>query len=241
VLLELDGLRLLTDPVLSDRIGPLTRIVSSVEPEATERIDAVLLSHLHADHADVRSLKRIGRSVPVLAPPGAGRWLARRGFVNVRELRAGEEVDVGGVCVTATPAAHDGRRQPFGPTADAVGFVVRGSRSLYFAGDTDLFASMADVAASPDVALLPVSGWGSSLGPGHLDPDRAATAAALIAPHVAIPIHWGTLALPRPARRAPDPERPAREFARLVARRAPAVDVRVLAPGGRTELHERRI
>jgi L-ascorbate metabolism protein UlaG (beta-lactamase superfamily) len=238
VLLELDGLRVLTDPVLRDRVGPLTRIVPSVEPEAAERIDAILLSHLHADHADVPSLKRISRSAAVLAPHGAGRWLTRRGVSNVQQMRAGEELNVGGLSVTATPAEHDGRRQPFGPTGEPIGFVVRGSRSFYFAGDTDLFRDMAEVAASPDLALLPVWGWGSRLGPGHLDPDRAATAAALIAPRVAVPIHWGTFALARPARRARDPQRPAREFAALVARRAPNVDVRVLAPGARTEVRE---
>ena len=81
-----------------------------------------------------------------------------------------------------------------------------------------------------------MAGWGPTLGPGHLDPARAATAAALIAPRVAVPIHWGTLALwPRPLR-AKDPERPAREFASLVAQHAPDVEVRVLAPGERTEM-----
>ena len=86
------------------------------------------------------------------------------------------------------------------------------------------------------MALLPVWGWGASVGAGHLDPSSAAEAAALIAPSVAIPIHWGTFALARPARRAADPERPAREFAELTKRYAPAVDVRVLAPGERTTL-----
>jgi L-ascorbate metabolism protein UlaG (beta-lactamase superfamily) len=238
VLLELDGLRVLTDPVLRNRVGPLIRIGSPVGPEATERIDAVLLSHLHADHADIQSLRRIGRSVPVLAPHGAGRWLTRRGVANVRPMRAGDEVDVGGLAVTATPAAHDRRRWPLGPAGDPIGFVARGSRSFYFPGDTDLFPGMSDLAASPDLALLPVWGWGSKLGPGHLDPDRAATAAALIAPRVAVPIHWGTFALARPAKRIRDPERPAREFAALMRQRAPAVDVRVLAPGARTELGE---
>jgi L-ascorbate metabolism protein UlaG (beta-lactamase superfamily) len=107
---------------------------------------------------------------------------------------------------------------------------------VYFAGDTDLFAGMAELRGAVDVALLPVWGWGASVGAGHLDPKSAAEAAALIAPAVAIPIHWGTFALARPARRAPDPRRPAREFAELTKRYAPSVDVRVLAPGERMTL-----
>ena len=86
------------------------------------------------------------------------------------------------------------------------------------------------------MALLPVWGWGSKLGPGHLDPERAARAAAIIQPEVAIPIHWGTFALGRPARRPPDPAWPARRFAVLAAEYAPGVRVRVLAPGDRAPL-----
>jgi L-ascorbate metabolism protein UlaG (beta-lactamase superfamily) len=142
---------------------------------------------------------------------------------------------VGDVQVTATPADHDGRRTPLGPTAEAIGFVVRGSRCVYFAGDTDYFAAMGNLTGSVDVALLPVWGWGPTLGPGHLDPQRAAEVAALIAPRVAIPIHWGTFALGRPARRPTDPQQPAREFAALAKKRAPATEVRVLAPGETTE------
>jgi L-ascorbate metabolism protein UlaG (beta-lactamase superfamily) len=93
---------------------------------------------------------------------------------------------------------------------------------------------MADLAGSIGVALLPVSGWGATLGPGHLDAERAAQAAAMIAPRVAVPIHWGTLSPRRPMRRHPDPARPAHEFTTLVAQRAPGVEVRVLAPGDRT-------
>jgi L-ascorbate metabolism protein UlaG (beta-lactamase superfamily) len=231
ILIELDGVRLLTDPVLRTRIGPLVRIVPSADMESLAPVDCVLLSHLHADHTDVRSLREIGSAVPVLAPHPSAGWLARGGLRAVRELRPGEEVTIGAVRVIATAAVHDRRRRPLGPVADPIGYLVRGSSSVYFAGDTDLFPEMAELSGLVDVALLPVWGWGKSLGPGHLDPERAANAAALIAPKVAVPIHWGTFALGWPARPPDDPERPAREFAALVKTRAPAVDVRVLAPG----------
>jgi L-ascorbate metabolism protein UlaG (beta-lactamase superfamily) len=232
VLIELDGVRLLTDPVVRERVGPLVRIAPPVPPSALDGIDAVLLSHLHADHADPRSLRRV-RSPLVIAPRGSGRWLAKKRVAPaVREVVAGEEQVVDSVRVTATPATHDSRRWPLGPRAEPVGFVLRGKGgSAYFAGDTDLNQAMTDLAGSIDVALLPVSGWGPSLGPGHLDAERAAEAAAMIAPRVAVPIHWGTLSPRRPMRRHPEPARPPQEFARLVAERAPEVEVRVLAPG----------
>jgi L-ascorbate metabolism protein UlaG (beta-lactamase superfamily) len=141
------------------------------------------------------------------------------------------------VRIAATIAKHDPRRRPFGPRAQPVGYVIRGSSaSVYFAGDTDLFLDMAELRGSVNVALLPVWGWGPSIGPGHLDPQGAAAAAALIAPDVAIPIHWGTFALPRPVKRLADPGRPAREFQALTRRYAPSTDVRVLGPGERIAL-----
>jgi L-ascorbate metabolism protein UlaG (beta-lactamase superfamily) len=247
VLIEVGGVRVLTDPVLGPRVGPLVRVAPAVAPFAA--IDAVLISHLHGDHVDLPSLRRVASPL-VVAPRGAGGWLRRqlRGG-EVVELEAGDAIGLDGVRVEATPAEHDERRWPVGVRAKPLGFVVSapvplppGPRALgagapqtvYFAGDTDIFPEMEQLAGRIDVALLPVAGWGPKLGPGHLDPARAAAAAALIAPRVAIPIHWGTLAPPWPLKRHPEPARPPREFAELVAREAPAVEVRVLEPGERT-------
>ena len=235
-LIEMDGLRVLTDPMLRGRVGPLVRVAPPIAPDAARRTDVVLLSHLHADHADPASLRRIGPSATVVAPLGAGSWLRRRGLRDVRELRAGEGLDIGPLHVDATTATHARGRHRLGPAADPIGFTVRGSHGVYFAGDTDLFDEMSDLGGALDVALLPVWGWGSTLGPGHLDPSSAARAAALIGPRVAIPIHWGTFALPRPLRRHAADDKPAREFAALAAREAPGVEVRVLQPGERTTL-----
>jgi L-ascorbate metabolism protein UlaG (beta-lactamase superfamily) len=232
VLIEIDGVRVLTDPVLRRRVGPLVRVGPPPSPEAVRDIDAVLLSHLHHDHLDPASLRRVGAQV--LAPRGVGPWLRRRRVRDVRELRVGDSVDVGAVRVRALTATHDDRRLRLGPRADPLGFTVAGSCGVYFAGDTDLFDEMSRLAGTVDVALLPVWGWGTTLGPGHLDPERAARAAALISPRVAIPIHWGSLALPRLVRGSAGTDRPAREFVEFAARLAPSVEVRVLPPGGRT-------
>lgn len=236
VLLELGGARLITDPVLRSWVGPLRRQGAPPSPDIADGIDAVLISHLHADHADLPSLRRFRRDVPMLVPPGAGTFFERQGFVAVSELAAGESRQVKGIAVTATEATHPVKRRSVAKT-EAVGFLAAGARRIYFAGDTDLFDGMEALAGGLDLALLPVWGWGPNLGAGHLNPKRAARAAALLEPRVAVPIHWGTLYPPGLARLRPRPlQLPPREFVAQMREHAPQVEVRVLAPGEATSL-----
>lgn len=237
VLLELGGRRILTDPVLGPRVGHLRRQVPAPAPELTDRVDLLLISHLHYDHADRRSLRRVGRETPVLAPPGSGRFLRRRGFTDVSELPPGESVQSGGLRIAAVEARHPRGRSPLTPASGAVGFHLCGPREVYFAGDTDLFEDMRGLAGALDLALLPVWGWGPRVGSGHLDPERAARAAALLAPRLAVPIHWGTLFPIGLSRwRSDRLSSPPREFARRCAALAPRVEARVLAPGEMTPI-----
>jgi len=182
VLIEIDGTRLLTDPVLRPRIGPLVRHGPLPAPHVTAGLDAVLISHLHRDHADLASLRRLGRGTRLLVPPGSRRFFEHHGFSDVGELAPGDSSEVGRLTVTAVEADHEGGRRRGAPEVVPVGFTIAGSRSVYFAGDTDLFAGMNDLAPGLDLALLPVWGWGPTLGPGHLDPEGAARAAALPLP-----------------------------------------------------------
>ena len=226
VAIQLDGLGIVTDPVLRDRIVHLRR-KEPADQAALDGVGVVLISHIHHDHLDLPSLDRLDLGAQVIVPAGAGGLLRRRGFRFVREVVAGDEVEVEAVRVRVTHAEHaagfrmgTGRTQP-------VGYVIAGTRSVYFAGDTDLFEGMGSLGRI-DAALLPVAGWGSRLPPGHLDPVRAVEALTLTAPRLAIPIHWGTYAAWRPPR---GDDAPARSFAELAATIAPAVDVRVLRPG----------
>jgi L-ascorbate metabolism protein UlaG (beta-lactamase superfamily) len=230
VLIEHGGVRLLTDPVLRRRVVHLRR--HPPLPADLPGPQAVLLSHLHFDHLDLPSLRALGEGVRILAPRGAGDFLRGAGLEAVEELVPGERARVGDVVVTATPAEHDGGRRPLGPRALPLGFVTEAERSVYFAGDTDLFPGM-EALPRVDVALLPVAGWGRKLGPGHLDPERAVRAAALLRPRIAVPIHWGTL---HAGRRGPWFTDPPRAFAAQLAERAPEVEARVLEPGQSLEL-----
>jgi L-ascorbate metabolism protein UlaG (beta-lactamase superfamily) len=230
-LIELDGVALLTDPILRSRVGPLRWQASPRAPGEARTPDAILVSHLHRDHADLPTLRRLGEASRLIVPRGAGRFFARRGFTAVEELVPGGSARVGPLTVTAVPARHDAGRDPFtqGP---AVGFLVAGGgRRIYFAGDTDLFDGMREL-GRPDVALLPIWGWGPSLGPGHMDPARAAEAVELIRPEIVVPIHWGTLYPRFLDHLRPGPlSSPPEEFARALRELGSEADLRRLAPG----------
>ena len=248
VLIEHVGMRLLTDPVLRDRVGPLRRHGPTPAESISQGLDAALISHLHGDHLDRPSMRAISGGPTVIAPLGSAPLIRRDGHHRVREVSVGELVDLqptarqdsdrpDAIRVKATDALHAGRRPPFGPTTPTVGFEISGAgRRIYFAGDTGYFPGMADLGGGPDqrldLALLPIWGWGPTLGAGHLDPETAARATALLRPRIVVPIHWGTFFPIGLGRWSPRHLRePPRLFADYVSEYSPETEVRVLEPG----------
>ncbi len=232
VLLEMDGVRLLTDPILRMRVPLLRRHGPFPDLAVTKDLDAVMISHLHLDHANPASLQLLPRDTPLLVPRGARAILRRYRFTNLHELAPGESLHFGTVTVTATPARHEGRRYPWGHFAEAVGYTIQGPLKVYFAGDTGLFDGLADLAGDLDVALLPIWGWGLRLPDDHLSPETAAKALQLLRPKLAIPIHWGTFlplgAGPFYAHYLVDPPQ---AFVRYAQEHAPDVPTAVVRPG----------
>jgi L-ascorbate metabolism protein UlaG (beta-lactamase superfamily) len=235
VVIEVDGTRLVTDPVLGRRVWHLRR-EAAVDSRLLRTLDGILVTHAHFDHLDRASLRRLDRSLPVVVPNGLGKLLRRWGFVRVLEVDAGDEPMLGGLVLRVTHAEHESSRWPLTDRTASLGYVAEGSTSVYFAGDTDLFGGMAEL-GPVDVAVLPVSGWGPRLPAGHLDARGAAEALRLLRPKIAVPVHWGTFRTPFGARPG---NRPAREFVRLAAEIAPDVDIRVLQIGETLALEARR-
>jgi L-ascorbate metabolism protein UlaG (beta-lactamase superfamily) len=241
VTIEDSGTTLLTDPVLRDRLAHLWRRRGPT-PRLDAAPDGVLISHLHPDHCDVVSLRSLPRTTRFVVPRGASAYLRRKvGDRDWVELTSGEQTTVGGLTVRAVPASHDGGRSPGSRArAEAVGYLVSGERTAWFAGDTGLYDGMSRL-GPVDLALLPVWGWSWTIGAGHLDPWGAAEAARRAAAGWAVPIHWGTLWPVGCKSVRPDRfTEPGNEFARFAADRTPGTAVRVLAPGGSLALSRRR-
>lgn len=237
VLLELGDRSVLTDPVLTDRVAFIRRM-ARIAPRLSSPPDVVLVSHGHEDHLHRASLRRVPVDVPIVVPVGLGALVRRWGFTRVEELPVQQTTTIGDISITAVPAVHSGFRPPSGPRAEAIGFTVTcGGRTVYFAGDTDIYPEMADIGRDGlDVALLPVWGWGPRLGAGHLNPDTAAEAVGLLRPAVAIPIHWGTLwPIVMPWRRHQLHEPPRRMAAAVKALGIPT-PVEILEPGDAYDL-----
>ncbi|WP_461007549.1 MBL fold metallo-hydrolase [Streptomyces capparidis] len=238
VTVEDSGVRVLTDPLFPRRLAHLRRRRGEVPPPEAARADVAVVSHLHADHLHLPSLSRLAPGTRVLLPRGAVRAVPglrrlRPLGLELTEVGVGDEVGVGALTVRAVPAAHDGRRWPLGPQqAPALGYVLHGEATTYFAGDTAGYDGWESAVGPCHTALLPVGGWGPGLGPGHLDPRRAAQAADRLAPDAAVPIHWGTFwPIGMDGVRPHEFHAPGTDFARLSERLAPQVAVHLLDHG----------
>ncbi|AEG44014.1 MBL fold metallo-hydrolase [Isoptericola variabilis] len=235
--------RLVTDPLLHRHAGLLRRRGERPATEAWQGADAVLLSHLHHDHAELRSLRLLG-DVPVLTAPANARWLRAKGLRGVG-LDDGWHDVAPWVDVRLAPAVHGHRPMPHRPNA-ATGHVVRARVdgrpvTVWAVGDTERFGGIGHVrelaGGHVDVALVPVHGWGPRLSGGHLGPVQAAQVCAEVGVRVAVPVHWGTLHAPGTRHLPPGwMDHAGAAFAAAAHRRAPSTRVVLLEPGGSAEV-----
>jgi L-ascorbate metabolism protein UlaG (beta-lactamase superfamily) len=214
VLLEIDGLTVLTDPVWGERASPATwagpkRFQPVPVPlAALPPLDVVIVSHDHYDHLDYPTIRELSsKDVPFVTSLGVGAHLEAWGVSaeRITELDWWESTEVarpggGALTITATPSQHFSGRSVFGRNATLwSSFVVRGSKHrFFFSGDTGLTSEYREIAArlGPfDLVMLEIGAFHPAWGDIHLGPENALEALSLLGGGKFLPIHWATFNL----------------------------------------------
>ncbi len=209
VLLEMDGRRVLTDPVFAERISPVSFVgpkrfhPTPAKLSELPKLDAVVLSHDHFDHLCASSIAELGRMrVPIVTALGVGAHLVSCGVdpANITELDWNESTQLPGLKLTATPAQHFSGRGPFSrnKTLWASWVMESERRKVFFSGDTGLtddFTRIARAHGPFDMVMLEVGAFHPSWGSIHLGPANALTAFDMLGGGTLLPVHWGTFNL----------------------------------------------
>jgi L-ascorbate metabolism protein UlaG (beta-lactamase superfamily) len=211
MLLEMDGKRVLTDPVFGDRVSPVSfagpKRFHEVPARLSElpKLDAILLSHDHFDHLCASTMEQVARiDVPVVTSLGVGHHLEVLGIPASRivELDWWEHHDFGGGTLrfTAAPAQHfSGRGLTDRNTTLWSSWAIQTDRhKVFFSGDTGLTPEFADVGArlGPfDLSMIEIGAWHPAWGDIHLGPANALEAFRMLGGGTLLPVHWGTFNL----------------------------------------------
>jgi L-ascorbate metabolism protein UlaG (beta-lactamase superfamily) len=248
LLLELGGATILTDPNFDPKLG---RILPRVSPpgiaiENLPALDAILLTHAHADHLSFDSLERLPREIPLLAPPVVAKWLRRLGHTNAIDLAPDEHREVKGVSIHAASATHRGNRYGYDRWRSAANMYLLDAGdhdTAFFAGDTALVADTHHLVERVlwkndrelDLALLPIGyapWWKPGFRRGHLTHDDALELFERLRARMFVPYHWGTFR--HVTSTAHDAIRQLRE--RLESHHLSAA-VRIVEPGESLDVH----
>lgn len=242
LLIEIGGKIFLTDPNFDPSLGVFLPRVSApgILLHELPPIDAVFVTHAHADHLSFNSLAGLPKGLPIFAPPAIARWLRRLGYSSAHDLGPGDELEHGGVTIRAAEATHKGYRYGVDRWRGAANMYLFDTKiaSCFFAGDTALSpdsTKMIDEYIMPagrrlDMALLPIghAPWWKLSGfrKGHLTSDDALTLFERLQARYLIPYHWGTF--DHVTSKAHDAIDQLRSHLTEHARNA---DVRILEPG----------
>jgi L-ascorbate metabolism protein UlaG (beta-lactamase superfamily) len=183
------------DPMFGRWVGGVRRAVEpGVAPGDLDDVDLILISHRHADHLHVPSLRRLPRTATIVLPAGAAPLVSGLGFARVVELAAGSDLAFRGVGVVAGPTSHGD-----GELARGLSYVLTGDGpSAYLCGDSGYFSGFAEIGAryAPDVACLPIGGFlPTTFRARHMSPLDALYAFEDLRARLLVPIHHGAFAL----------------------------------------------
>ncbi|MFL5614259.1 MAG: MBL fold metallo-hydrolase [Gemmatimonadaceae bacterium] len=208
LLIEIGSVRLLTDPNWDAKLGGFLPRVSAPGMVIAElpRLDALLLTHAHADHLSFASLDALPRDIPLYAPPVIARWLRQKGYRQAEDLAPDTTASVGAVTIHTATATHRGNRYGYDRWRSAANMYLLdgGAETCFFAGDTALKPhthhmverTLGATGRRLDVALLPIgyAPWWKRSGfrRGHLTHDDALTLFERLNARVFVPYHWGT-------------------------------------------------
>jgi L-ascorbate metabolism protein UlaG (beta-lactamase superfamily) len=195
VLARYPQLEVAFDPMLGRWVGGVRRAVEpGLAPGDFSEVGLVLISHRHADHMHIPTLKMLPRTATIVVPAGAASWVSSLGFARVIELQPGSDLELRGVQVTACATSHGDQ-----DLARGLSYVVRGDGpSLYLCGDSGYFSGFADVGGrfAPDIAMLPIGGFmPTSFRRRHMSPLDALYAFEDLRARLLVPIHHGAFAL----------------------------------------------
>jgi L-ascorbate metabolism protein UlaG (beta-lactamase superfamily) len=207
LLIELADRIFLTDPNFDSALGVFLPRVSEpgISIKSLPRVDAIIVTHAHADHLSFKSLDALPQDIPIYAPPAVARWLKRRGYGMARQLAAGDGVQCGGVAIHAGAATHRGNRYAVDRWRSAANMYLFDTNTLscFFAGDTGLTPASTHLVENHvmtagrrlDMALLPIGHapwWKPGFRKGHLTSGDALALFDRLDARYLIPYHWGT-------------------------------------------------
>jgi len=238
LLIEIDGFRLLTDPVWGERVSPFQLIgpkrfqPAPVRLRDVPRVDAVLISHDHYDHLDYPTIRTLARysTVPMVTSLGVGAhleaWGVEPGRITELDWWESHRLPGSDLVITAAPSQHFSGRGLGDRNATLwSSFSIRSpNHAIFFSGDTGLtseYATIGERLGPFDVAMIEIGAWHPAWGDIHLGPTNAVQAYAWLGSGRLLPIHWGTFSLATHAW-----DEPAETLLALAARR----DVPLLLP-----------
>jgi L-ascorbate metabolism protein UlaG (beta-lactamase superfamily) len=207
LLIEIGGKRLLTDPNFDPALGKFLPRVSApgIALEALPKLDAILLTHAHADHLSFDSLDALPADIPLFAPPAIAKWLGKQGYHHAAPIAPGEATKLDDVTIRAASATHEGSRYGVDRWRGGANMylIETNKTSAFFAGDTALTPGTTGLVENHlvssgrnlDLALLPIGHapwWKPGFRKGHLTSTDALTLFERLKARYFIPYHWGT-------------------------------------------------